>query len=212
MGQLYYPVNPNYLKTKNPEQKQIITKYFAQAPGCWGKMGAMKDEAYADLVVQKLASLNLKQKALGKIGLDESQVSEIPPMNFSGYRSSGDFFAKRGKDGVYRTSNYESTWVFFGEQQVYVYIYSFSMTEDAKKERTEEYFYKDVTNVSTTTETREVLLSGAGCNPTAAKASVEEHLFSIVVPGDKLMVACESSDTVEQSIQAMKQKLREKKS
>ena len=45
----------------------------------------MTDDEYLALVRRKRDSLNLKQKALSKIGLDEDELQEIPPIMFEGF-------------------------------------------------------------------------------------------------------------------------------
>lgn len=199
-------VDKKLLKGLNSEQQSVV-KYFL-ADGCLGRIGCMSDEDYDKLVVSKVKSLNLKKRALGKIGLDEDQVSEIAPINFEGF----DFkkaYARRGKDNKWRSSKYQSTWLFFSDDQVYVYVYEINTDCDEKKERTEEYFYRDVTNFSTATETEETKM----LDKNGRRQTVEYATFSVVVPGDK--ITCSISNTrgdVDRSISAMKQKLREKKS
>ena len=79
------------------------------------------------------------------------------------------------------------------------------MINDEKKERTEEYFYKDITNFSTSTKSVKYR------DKTGTEKTRDTTSFTIVVPGDKIEVAMRPTSEIEQSIQAMKQKLREKK-
>ncbi len=194
-----------FLKGKTAEQRKVLMKYFL-ASGCIGSLTAMSDSSYDALVNEKVAALNLKQKALGKIGLDESEVNEIAPVTFSGWDDSGDYCAKVGKDGKYRSSKYQVSWLFFSSTQVYFYSYTIDMIANTKKETTEEYFYKDITNFSTVTTSAEVMVKGKA-------ESYDVSKFAITVPGDKLYCAIGGSnmEEVERSIQGMKQKLREKK-
>ena len=64
------------------DDKGKIIEYFIKPEGCLSKN--MSDEEYMSLVRAKRDSLNLKQKAIGKIGLDEDQIKEIPPAMFEG--------------------------------------------------------------------------------------------------------------------------------
>ncbi len=198
----------NYVGKMSPEQKKVLTKYFCVS-GCLGSLGAMKDEDYDAMVDEKVKALNLKQKALNKIGLDESEVNEIAPVNFYGWDdddSKNTLTGKVGRDGEYRTSRYQVSWLFFSSTQVYLYSYTIDMLFNKSSERTEEYFYKDITNFSTNSESKEYTI---GKNTvTAQKAE-----FQIVVPGDKMRLAITgmNMEEVERSLQAMKQKLREKK-
>ena len=107
-------VNSSYYKGKTAEQTQILKKYFL-ASGCLGTLLGMKDEAYEALVNAKVAALNLKERALGKIGLDEAQISEIKPVHLESYTDNLEYLAKVGKDNKLRTSAFETTWIFFGE-------------------------------------------------------------------------------------------------
>ena len=54
---------------ENENQKKVI-RYFCNDDGCFSKR--MKDEEYDAMVRNVLNSMDFKQKALNKIGLDES--------------------------------------------------------------------------------------------------------------------------------------------
>lgn len=199
------------LRGKTPEQKKAIN-YFVGGGGCLSN--GMTDAEYDAAVLAIVNSTNFKQKALNKIGVDESQVNEIEPVHFEGYVYDDKAFAKYGKDMKWRSSAYQISWIFFSDSQVYVYQYTFHMTDGGKKERTEDYFYKDITNFSTATDSVDKLvLSSGGCvgGSTWTTKSVESNQFALVVPGEKFLCSTEQSDYVERSIQGMKAKLREKK-
>ena len=141
------------LKGRTPEQQSVI-KYFFGSSGCLSK--GLSDDAYESMVMEKAKSVDFKKKAMDKIGLDESELKEVPPVHFEDYVfDAKNAYARFGKDGIWRSSQYQVTWLFFSATQVYVYQYSFNMDEEGKKEKTEEYFYKDITNFSTTSDTTE---------------------------------------------------------
>jgi hypothetical protein len=193
---------------KTPEQKKAL-KYFngsflTRLP-IIGGLFRVKDAAYDEIVKQVRDSYRIRERALAKIGLDESQVSEIKPVNFEGFDFDKGSGWRIGKDGMTRSSKYEVTWIFFSDSQIFMYKFNFSMIEDKKSEKTEEYFYKDVTNFSTGTETYEYTNVGG------RKFSTEAQTFAIVVPGDKFRCSVTNSSDIEGQIQAMKAKLREKK-
>jgi hypothetical protein len=199
------------LKSKNPEQRAYIQKFFSFQGGCFKK--PMLTSEYIAAVMAKKNSLNIKQKALSKLGIDPDEKFEIDPVEFTGWAYVGDY---RSKDGC--SSQFETTWIFFGETQLYVYSYMFDMTADNKRERTEEYFYKDVTNFSSTSETVETteyfVKSCLGLMPLKIeqkKINVDTTKFSVIVPGDKFSCAMEGNSALEERIKGMKQKLREKK-
>ena len=191
------------------EHDQIKKKYF-EASGCIGSLTAMKDDVYEGKVMAAVNSFNPRAKALGKIGLDESQLKEIPPVNFHGYNFDSGVRTKIGKDGRLRSSKYEVTWLFFSGTQVYMYRLQLDMISESKKEVTEEYFYKDITNFSTSSETVESEVA-AGCFGKPGKKSAEYSRFSLVVPGDKFYCSLSGVANADTAINAMKHKLREKK-
>lgn len=162
------------------------------------------DEEYLSMIRAKRDSLNLRQKALNKIGLDEDEVSEIPPASFEGFVYK-NAYAKKRANGDWVSSSYQVAWLFFSSSQIYIYRYTFNMDEDKKSESTDEFFYKDVTSFSTSSETETAHRLGD------EKFEVETNKFKMVVPGDKIFVSMDGVSDSEDIIQAMKQKLREKK-
>lgn len=203
-AKVYNSPNAKALRTitlgKNPDQVKTI-EYFVKE-GCMTK--TITDDEYWQMVQTKKNSLNLRQKALNKIGLDEDEVSEIPPAVFEGFVFK-NAFAKRRANGDWISSSYQVAWLFFSSTQIYIYRYTFNMDEDKKNESTDEFFYKDVTSFSTATATETA--HGMGYN----KFEVESNKFKIVVPGDQIFVSMDGVEDSEDIIQAMKQKLREKK-
>ena len=185
---------------KTPDQVKTI-EYFCKE-GCMTK--TISDDEYISMVRQKRDSMNFKQKALNKIGLDEEEVSEIPPAMFEGFVYK-NAYAKRTAAGKWVSSAYQVSWVFFSSTQIYLYSYTFNMDEDKKNERTDEFFYKDVTSFSTLSESDTA--RGLGGNT----FEVTSEQFAMVVPGDKLFLAMGDIEDADSIIQAMKQKLREKK-
>ena len=88
------------------------------------------------------------------------------------------------------------------------------ISSDNKRENTEEYFYKDITNFSTSAETIEAFRVKNGCfgaKATEEKVNREFSDFGLIVPGDKFRCSTSNSKNIDQSVSAMKQKLREKK-
>jgi hypothetical protein len=196
-------------KNRSNEQKQVI-RYFCIG-GCFTK--TISDSAYDALVQAHLNKMNFKQRGLAKIGLDESELQEIKPVNFEGFYYKGKkTYAKIGKDGLWRSSAYQVSWLFFSATQVYLYQYTFNLNEDGKSEITEEYFYKDITNISTSSDTVETLC----WDPKSKKLkpeNVDSNRFSLSASsGDRLYCSLQQNESTERAIQAMKSKLREKKS
>jgi len=198
----------NRYKNRNDEQKKVI-RYFA-VEGCLSK--TMNDAQYDELVKTTISKQDFKKKALEKIGLDESELKEIDPVHFEGWAYGNNIsYAKRGKDGNWRSSAYQISWLFFSSTQVYLYQNTIHFDKDDKKVATEEYFYKDITNFSTSTDTVETPY----WDPKQKKSlleNIDSNRFALTVPGDKFYCSLEQNDYTERAIQAMKAKLREKKS
>lgn len=194
-------------KGANADQKVAIN-YFLPEKGCIGLFTKVKDETYDTIVKNLVASSNSYQRAINKIGLDEDELKEIPPVTLYGYEDTKDALTRTTRDGYFRSDRYAITHVFFSATQVYMYKLVLSTTSNERKERTEEYFYKDITNFSTSDETVETW-EYKGCNPMPTKTSVNTQQFSLIVPGDKF--SCFTTGDIEQQVRAMKGKLREKK-
>lgn len=193
------------LKKRNDEQKKAI-RYFLN-DGCLSKR--IKDHEYESMISAVLSKFDFKQRALDKIGLDESELQEIAPVNFEGYDFKGAY-GREGEDGLWRSSKYQVSWLFFSASQVYLYQYTLNMDCDDKKEATEEYFYRDITNFSTSTETNEVKTWDKKAKKETLK-NVDSSCFALTVPGDKMDCAIKQTDDNERAIKGMKAKLREKK-
>lgn len=204
--------DPDNVKTmyegKSENQKQII-RYFmiGENQGCIKKKEKVwTDEDFDDFF--NGAIKNTKQRAMEKLGIDEEQVKEIEPISFQNIRYFNELtdkwaLFKRGKDGKWRSSVYQANWLFFSDKQIFVCKINLCFTDDSIKDRTFEYFYKDVTNIST--EEKRKNIQGVG--------NVPYIEFQIVVPGASY--ECELydyDDDEERSIKAMRALLREKKS
>jgi len=199
----------NRIKGRNADQQAVI-RYFCNEPACLSKK-PISDEEYEEMVSNYLSSNDFKKKAMNKIGVDEDQVKEIEPIHFEGFRFGKNSLSKQGDDGKWRSSEYQVTWLFFSDNQIYVYQNTFFMDEDGRKESTEEYFYKDITNFTTVSDTTETPEYDTKSGKTEL-VNVDANKFAISVFGDKFYCSMEQNDYTERAIQGMKAKLREKKS
>ncbi len=191
------------------EDQQAVIRYFCNKPGfLWKK--PISDQEYDEMVSKILNKNDYRQKALYKIGLDETQVSEIEPVHFEGFQFDKNSFSKKGEDKKWRSSKYQITWLFFSATQVFLYQNTFNLDEDGKKENTEEYFYKDITNFSTSTDTVETPEYDERERKTIL-VNVDANRFALTVPGDKFYCSMEQNEYTEAAIQGMKAMLRDKK-
>ena len=193
---------------KSEEQRKVISYLFDKPitqGGCTGSDTYLSDDEFMQIVRNKRDSLDLYKKAINKIGIDEDELAEMPPVCFEGFFFK-EAWAKKTKSGDFVSSCYQVSWIFFSSDQIYLYQYIIYLDEDKKKESTEEYFYTDVTSFATRSETE------SAKNNAGEKWEVETNKFAMIVPGATLTVAVEdSAGDFEEAIKRMKHKLREKK-
>jgi len=182
--------------------KDIMIEYFQEPEN--RRSNNITDADYMRMVTDKRDCQDIKQRAILKIGLNEDELHEIFSAKLEGFVFN-NAYAKRKDDGKWISSIYQVSWIFLSSTQVYLYSYIFNMVEDIKIEKTDEFFYKDVTSFSTSTET-ETAKGFLG-----QVIEVESNKFVVVVPGEKLYMAINEVIDVDLIIQEMKQKLREKK-
>lgn len=199
-------------KGRSEDQQQII-HYFCDERGCLSK--GIPDSDFDANKVRQISALNLKQKALNKLGIDEDQVKEVDPICLEGPAYKTSTWRRRGGDQTNRYSAYQVTYIFCSSDQVYAYQYTINLDSDEKKERAEEYFYKDITNFTSIDDTEEFEfeVTKGGCRPSTEiqRIKVNTNIFKIAVPGDAFECSMISNSEIEGQIQALKAKLREKK-
>ena len=199
-------------KGRNEDQQQVI-HYFCDERGCLSK--GIPDSDFDANKVRQISALNLKQKALNKLGIDEDQVKEVDPICLEGPAYKTSTWRRRGGDQTNRYSAYQVTYIFCSSDQVYAYQYTINLDSDEKKERAEEYFYKDITNFTSIDDTEEFEfeITKGGCQPSTEiqRIKVNTNTFKIAVPGDAFECSMISNSEIEGQIQALKAKLREKK-
>lgn len=214
------------IKNKSPSE-QIAIRYFNSVPikaGCFSKTFAT-DSDYLKIVNEQVGSLeDRKTRALSRLGVDEDQVCEIPPVCFQGFTTLEDDVKGIKNDWIRLNSNghivtptKELTWLFFGNEQVFVYKVRIDTCDNSmKSERTQEYFYKDVTAFASSSDSVRTKVPNVkkGCGTETVEyvdRNVDKESFRIVVPGEIFECPLSPEDDNESKISAMKQKLREKK-
>lgn len=210
-------------KGKTPEQKRVIDFFFDlgsdKGCGCGGCLskssGNLTMDEYLKLVQDKCNALNSKAKAIEKIGLDESEIQEIPPILLYSFVYDDDVLLKV-EDGVAVSSQYAITWIFFSANQIYTYKYIFDTTSDNTWEITNDFFYTDITCLTTQRQLKEKIdvVIGKGCfssGENTVKNNYTVDTFEIIVPGTSYRFSMRNGESFEQSFQAAKAMLREKK-
>ena len=190
------------------EDQILAIRFFCNNPGCLNKVVSIPE--YDEMLANTLKRFDFRQMALNKIAIDEDELKEIEPVHFEGYVFDKNSFSRHCEDGKWRSSKYQVTWLFFNVSQVFLYQYTFNTDEDGKSERTEEYFYKDITSFSTSSDTVETSVFDIETKQNKIE-NVDSNRFAITVPGDKFYCSMEQSDYTERVIQGMKSLLRDKK-
>lgn len=211
-------------KGKTNEQKDCIDFFTTTSKGGCGCLGrgssTMTMEGYIAKVQEKCRTLNLRSKAIARLGIDESETTSlIEPIclyNFELDLDDEKLWIKLENNQVV-SSRYTVNWLFFSENQVYIYTFTFDMTSDDVWEYCKEYFYQDITCFETENDIVEKIdISIAqGClnagGESIAKNNFTREIFRITVPGSSCKIAMRNAGTQMQSIQAAKALLREKK-
>ena len=195
-----------------------------QKKGCCGKGSVMTMDEYIQHVQDLVNRLNLKQRAIEKIGLDESQINEIPPVLITAFEFDGEGVYVQQEEGDIKgtfrsvSNKYKVTWIFFSNTQIYTYTYTLDTISDDRFELTRDFFYTDVTCIRTAHTVKEKIITrrDKGCRgclkkPQYIHANIEWDTLQIVVPSDDYAFTCVTDDSIEQSIQAAKAMIREKK-
>lgn len=145
--------------------------------------------------------VNLKDLALSRLGIDEDEVKEIPPITLDSYCYDGANLGKIGVDGKWRTNQYKCIMLFFSANEVHCYTYQFSTTTNAKTEATDVYFYRDIVSASTASE-----------NINFLGRTINNESFKLTTTGGtSISVNLYNDENALQSINAMRALLREKK-
>lgn len=202
---------------KTQEQKSVIDFFLAER-GCLSE-STMTLAEYQTLIANRLSRLKLKERALAKIALDESEIEEIPPIIMNGYAfndvSDDNNVWVRVEDGVAMASRYAVSFIFFSSTQIYTYTYKFDMSSDDTWETTQDFFYQDITCFLTQERKVEQINKYlTGCFKQGEAA--EKHVYvvntlEIKAPNTSYSFSMHKNETLEQSIQAAKAMLRERK-
>ncbi|MCQ2103413.1 MAG: hypothetical protein MJY98_09345 [Fibrobacter sp.] len=200
---------------RTPEQKKVIAYLTNPAGGCGKKVGGMSDDEFDSLVQQKLnLHSNIDTVCNNYLGIDKDECNEIEPIHFWGYRFD-DAYSRMRNDGSFVSSQIEDTWIFFSNNQIYVFWCNIWLDEDKKETKALEYFYKDVTSFSISEkESTKASLSmpSLGCKkPSVTTQKITSNRFFMVVPDASFDAAFTNSPEILEQIQGMRAKLREKK-
>jgi hypothetical protein len=200
------------LEGRTAEQQKVI-KYFMAPDGCLSKN--ISDEEYDKIVWDKINALNLKQRALDRAGFDEFRRDEIPPVELRYWHFGEKTLKKKGLDGLFRSSAYQVTWLFWGTRELFVYQYTFPLDGDEKNEGTEKYAYGDIVGFSVASEGEETEYreSGRGClnkELSGGRKFIRHDVLYLNTRRGKFGCSMVNNDETAGKIRAMNVRLREK--
>lgn len=153
------------------------------------------------------ANANLKERALAKLGIDESEITEIAPVYLDGYCFNAAATVRIGKDGKARSSLGRAVYFFFTQNEVYCYTYTVSLIESMFSEDTDTYFYNDIVSVATTTGTGTITAKNG-----IKTKNYQYDSFKLTTSGGTSMEAgLRDKAGVERSIIGMRNLVKEKK-
>jgi hypothetical protein len=158
---------------------------------------------------------SIKETALNRLGLDPDQVSAADPIVVSGYdidAKNSEIKYRKGKDGVYRSSQYKVTVFFFSAEQVHSFFQTFSLIKDEHFDSTDEYFYRDIVSVSTAQMKVEIPLGMNVQGKNVKKVHINYDYFKLMTSGgNSIEAAFDKSEDINRSVSAMRNLLKIKK-
>lgn len=217
-------------EARDENQRKAISYFYGeteqkQKKGCFKKEKfglKYSDKDYVDLIDYHVNMLSLDARSLEALGIDFSEVQEIPPVTLRGYYYgtiiNTETVARRGEDNYWRSSGYQVTKLYFSDKQMFAYTIMFDTRTNERLEETAEIFYKDIVSFDAVTEKDErqvEKISKKGCFKKASSTfeyeEVEYQSFRLCVKGDTIKYSMNSSEERKQVLQALKAKIREQK-
>ena len=144
---------------------------------------------------------DLKNEAINKLGIDEDEIREVQPIQVSGYDNvskAWNILYKQGKDGMWRSSQYEVSLLFCSKDTVHCFVRRFSIISDEHSDSIEELFYRDIVSIKVAQDNRNAQTEFIELSTSVG--SVFKFAFKKV-----------DSEYVNRSINAMRNLLKEKK-
>lgn len=160
---------------------------------------------YEKIVDSAIERMNIKELAMERLGLDEEQCKEIEPIVFRDrVLDNTSLTAVDPETGKIHSSTQSVTLIFFTDEQVFVYKQQFDMCCNRKEEWTSEFFYIDICDLSTYNKTNTY-------NFESSALEYNELVVSLVATNSEISFCMDGDQARMESIQAMRQKIRERK-
>jgi len=108
----------------------------------------MTDSGFDKLLDSKSKEVasQISNRAMEAHGMDADEVKEIPPILAEDFYPKSRF-SKLYRDLKFRASEYQMTYLMFSEKQMYSFRHTFDLTSADVDERTNEFFYEDITSI-----------------------------------------------------------------
>lgn len=204
---------PIMKKSKEQKARDIWSENFRIRSTTW-------HGEYDKFLRKILDDLNLRQRGMDKLGIDESQVgkksednddaSGTEPFDIHGNIFKG--YYRQDANGEYRTQYYEVTWIYCTTEQVLTYNIQLNLLDPSKKsEDTQEFFYDDIVSVSTSSQSVDVKAEQGVYDDKEGESCVESQAFKLVVPGDKILYSFTTTEAAVKAVKGLTQLIRDKK-
>lgn len=195
--------SPQALELKGMEPLGFILLAFGVILFLLAQCFTPNDRQYDESVRENLK--DLKSRALKKLGVDEDEVCEVPPIMFDGYDFQSADKRKEGKDKKWRSNVYRAVMIFFSQHEMHCYTLKYKTTEHEQVEGTDVYFYQDIVSASTVSNTETITVG-------KKQKTINIEAFQLTTKGgNSIKVNLSNIADVQDSLNAMRALLREKK-
>ncbi len=165
----------------------------------------MTDAEYEALVNKKIDSLNVVKLGLAKLNLTAEQVQDIQPIILKDkVITETSLTVYNPKDKSLHSSTQSVFILYFTNEQLLVYKIQFDMCCNLQNEWTSEFFYKDICDLSTRCENNVLVFNND-------KIEYSTLAVDIISSNSQIGFVMDKAKMDNESVQAMRQKLRDKK-
>ena len=205
---LLYAVSLQNQSGKPAEQAAVVGAVGLSALIYYGYVfiNFMTDAQYDSVVRNEIDIQTLKDYVLEKFAIDESEVNEVAPIVLRGYVFDGADKIKQGKDGKWRSNIYKLVMLLFSRNEMFTYEIKLKTTANEELgEGTGTYFYRDIVSVSTASKNEKVKIG-------KKEKIISSEVFTLTTKGGTtITVNLEETRQYQESVNAMRALLREKK-
>ncbi len=166
------------------------------------------EQQYDNNILYKIEDIISQNKALAALDLDDSEISEAPPIIIHGYDTDNYDDCIIGNDGKVRTNTYKYVTFLFTNTAIHSFVYIFNTTQEIELTQTDEFFYKDIISIRIFNKQKQI---NAYSNKQNTQQSVDNQYFIIETSGGKTIEFPIPDAEALESVKAMRNLLKEKK-